>query len=78
MPDEERLFAWLDGELGEEDAAIFAERVRTSARLRQLADQHLALKQYMSQVFEPIAGQPLRHIGNIAADNDDEPTSKQA
>ena len=54
MTDEERLFAWLDGELEDDEAKRFARRVVLEPTLRTLADRHSALRKKLLRAFDAI------------------------
>jgi hypothetical protein len=59
MTDEEQFYAWLDGELGADDAAAVAERVAADPALTQHAEQHRALGATLRDAFDPIASSPV-------------------
>jgi len=58
MTDEEKFFAWLDGELDAAQAAEVEARVAADPRLSRLADQHRALGAQLRGAFDPIAAAP--------------------
>lgn len=59
MTDEEKFFAWLDGELAPADAAEFDERVANDPALAKLAEEHRSLKRDLGRAFDPIIGLPV-------------------
>ena len=59
MTDEEKFFAWLDGELEPDDAARFAARVTTDPTLAQLAREHRTLRRDLERAFDPLIGSPI-------------------
>lgn len=59
MTDDEKFFAWLDGELGAEEAAEMEARVAADPRLAGLADQHRALGQRLRTAFAEVAEAPV-------------------
>ena len=59
MNDDEKLFAWLDGELGPDDAAAMEAKVAADPELQRLVEQHRALGARLKTAFDPIAEAPL-------------------
>ena len=59
MTEDEKFFAWLDGELEPADAAQMAARVAADPALRRLAEQHRALGARLKGAFDPIAEAPV-------------------
>jgi hypothetical protein len=57
--DNEKFFAWLDGELGPADAAEMQARVAADPVLSRLAEQHRALGSQLRRTFDPIAEAPV-------------------
>ena len=57
--DDETFFAWLDGELDDEQAARVSVAVAADARLSQLAEQHRAFGARLRGAFDPVAAAPL-------------------
>lgn len=55
MTDDEKFFAWLDGELSPDEAAAMAARVAADPALARLAEQHRALGVRLRGAFDPIA-----------------------
>ena len=55
MNDDEKFFAWLDGELGAAEAAEMQARVAADPELKRLAEQHRALGSQLRSAFDPIA-----------------------
>lgn len=63
MTDDEKFFAWLDGELGPAEAAEMEARVAANAALAQLAEQHRSLNSQLRGTFDPIAAAPVpKHL----------------
>jgi hypothetical protein len=58
MTDDEKFFAWLDGELGPAEAAEVEATVAGNSELARLADRHRALKAQLRGAFDPIAATP--------------------
>lgn len=56
--DETMLVAWVDGELGDIQAAKVARAVAADPALAALADRHRAMKARFAAAFDPIAAQP--------------------
>jgi len=59
MNDDEKFFAWLDGELGPSEAAEMEVRVAADPELKRLADQHRALGSQLRSAFDPVADAPV-------------------
>src|SRR5437763_12081199 len=59
MNDDEKFFAWLDGELAPAEAAEMEAKVAADPELRRLAEQHRALGAQMRNAFDPIAAAPV-------------------
>jgi len=59
MNEDEKFFAWLDGELAPADAAEMEAKVAADPKLKQLADQHRALGAQLRGAFDPIAAAPM-------------------
>jgi hypothetical protein len=59
MTDNEKFFAWLDGELAPGEAAEMARKVAADPELQQLAAQHRALGARLHSAFDPIAAAPV-------------------
>jgi len=59
MNDDEKFFAWLDGELGPAEAAEMEAKVAADPQLARLAEQHRALKAQLSNAFDPITAAPV-------------------
>src|SRR5438045_5145558 len=59
MNDDEKFFAWLDGELEPAEAADMEAKVAGDPELRLLAEQHRALGEHMRKAFDPIAASPV-------------------
>jgi hypothetical protein len=56
MTEDEKFFAWLDGELAPADAAAMEAKVASDPQLQRLAEQHRALGAQLRGAFDPIAG----------------------
>jgi hypothetical protein len=56
---DEKFFAWLDGELGEAEAAEVERRVAGDPALQDLAAAHRALGAQMRSAFDPVAQQAV-------------------
>jgi hypothetical protein len=59
MVEEETFFAWLDGELGPEDAARVEAEMAADPELQRRAAEHRALAEQLRGAFEPVAQAPL-------------------
>jgi len=59
MTDDEKFFAWLDGELGSPEAAEMEAKVAANPDLARLAEQHRALGNRLRGAFDPIASAPI-------------------
>jgi len=59
MTEDEKFFAWLDGELTPAEAADVEAKVAADPQLQQLAEQHRALGAQLSGAFDPIAAAPV-------------------
>ena len=59
MTDEEKFFAWLDGELAPADAAEFDLRVANDPALAKMAEEHRSLRRDLERAFDPIIGSPI-------------------
>jgi hypothetical protein len=59
MNEDEKFFAWLDGELGPAEAAEMETRVAADPALKRLADQHRALGSQLKGAFDPVAEAPV-------------------
>ena len=59
MNDDEKFFAWLDGELSPSDAAEMEARVAADRELARLAAQHRGLGAQLKSAFNPIAAAPV-------------------
>jgi len=56
---DDKLFAWLDGELGPDEAAEVERQVAADPRLAGLAEQHRAMQARLNAAFDPIAEAPV-------------------
>jgi len=59
MDEEEKFFAWLDGELTADEAKAFEARVAADPDLARRAEQHRLLRARLSQAFDPVARAPV-------------------
>jgi hypothetical protein len=57
--DDEKFFAWLDGELSGPEAAEVEATVAADPRLAKLADEHRALGMRLKSTFDTIAEAPV-------------------
>lgn len=57
--DEEKFFAWLDGELTGEEAAEMGAKVAANPRLSELAEQHRAVASRLRSAFGTVAEAPV-------------------
>jgi hypothetical protein len=59
MVEDEKFFAWLDGELGPAEAAEVEANVASDPELTRLAEEHRALAAQLRAGFDPIATAPV-------------------
>jgi hypothetical protein len=59
MIEDEKFFAWLDGELAPAEAAEMEAKVAVDPKLQRLAEQHRALGSQLHGAFDPIAAAPV-------------------
>jgi hypothetical protein len=59
MTEDEKFFAWLDGELTDAEAAEMEARVAADPKLARLAEQHRAMQARLRGAFDPIAQAPV-------------------
>src|SRR4051794_15220592 len=59
MMDDEKFFAWLDGELDPEAAADMQAKVAADPQLSRLAEHHRAFGAQLKGAFDPIADAPI-------------------
>jgi anti-sigma factor RsiW len=59
MTDDEKFFAWLDGELAPAEAAEMEAKVGADPQLQRLAEQHRAFGAQLRGAFDPIAAAPV-------------------
>lgn len=57
--EEERFFAWLDGELGAEESAAVAEAVAASPELSARAERHRSMTARLRGAFDPLVIEPV-------------------
>jgi hypothetical protein len=55
MTEDEKFFAWLDGELGAAEASEMEAKVAADPKLSRLAEQHRTLQSQLRGAFDPIA-----------------------
>ena len=65
MIDDERFYAWLDGELGGDEGVRVAQAVASSPELSARAEQHRRLSKDLRGAFDPLldAGPPAPKFG---------------
>jgi hypothetical protein len=66
MIEDEKFFAWLDGELGPAEAAEMEAKVAADPELARLAEQHRALGGQLRGAFDPVAAAPVPDRLNAA------------
>lgn len=59
MIEDEKFFAWLDGELSAPEAAEMEAKAAADPQLKRLAEQHRALGTRLRGAFDPIADAPV-------------------
>lgn len=59
MIDDERFFAWLDGELDPAESAAVAAAVERDPALRAKAARHRAMAQKLQRAFAPLTAEPV-------------------
>lgn len=59
MNEDEKFFAWLDGELSPGEAAEMEAKVAADPRLKRLAEEHRALGGRLKGAFDPVASAPV-------------------
>jgi hypothetical protein len=59
MTEDEKFFAWLDGELGPAEATEMEAKVAADKELALLAEQHRKLGSLLHEAFDPIAAGPV-------------------
>ena len=59
MTEDEKFFAWLDGELGPAEAVEMDAKVAADEELALLAEQHRKLGSLLHEAFDPIAAGPV-------------------
>ena len=75
MVEDEKFFAWLDGELSPEEAARVEAEVATDARLSRLADEHRAMTSGLRHAFAEIEAKPVPDRLRMAIDRDEKVVS---
>ena len=67
MIEEEKFFAWLDGELGPDEAARVEAEVAADPELRRKAEQHRALAANLRGAFAAVSAAPVPdHVRDTA------------
>jgi hypothetical protein len=70
VTDREKLFAWLDGELPDAEAAEMERRVAVDRELSMLVEQHRAMQSRLSSAFNSILAQPVpQRLRTLATSN---------
>src|SRR5438270_7090782 len=59
MMDDEKFFAWLDGELAADEAAEMQAKVAADPKLAQLAEQHRSFGARLKGAFDQVAEAPV-------------------
>src|SRR5256885_9619064 len=59
MTEDEKFFAWLDGELGPAEAAEMEAKIAADPQLARLAEEHRALGSHLKGAFDAIATGPV-------------------
>jgi len=59
MTDDEKFFAWLDGELEPTEVSEMEAKIAADPELQRLAEQHRALGAQLKGAFDPIAAMPV-------------------
>lgn len=59
MIEEEKFFAWLDGELSGDEAARVEAEVAADPELRRRADEHRAMTTRLRSTFDSVEAQPV-------------------
>ena len=59
MVSDDIFFAWLDGELGADEAARVAAEVQADPNLAARAEQHRAMQHRLSRAFDRVADAPI-------------------
>lgn len=59
MREDDKFFAWLDGELSAAEAAEMEARVAADPKLARLAEKHRALGAQLRGAFDPVAAAPV-------------------
>jgi hypothetical protein len=71
MVDDEKFFAWIDGELAPEEAARVEAEVASNPELQSRADEHRRLKSRLGAAFDTLAVAPVpdRLLNAVREDN---------
>jgi len=59
MNEDERFFAWLDGELGAAEAAEVEAAVAANPRLARMAEHHRGFGARLRETFDTVADTPV-------------------
>lgn len=70
MRDDDKVFAWLDGELEGAEAAEIAARVDSDPELAAIADRHRAMQARLKGAFDKVAAAPIPERIRAAASVD--------
>jgi hypothetical protein len=75
MVEDEKFFAWLDGELSPEESARVEAEVSADPRLSRLADEHRAMTSGLRHAFGAIEARPVPDRLRMAIDRDEKVAS---
>jgi len=70
MSDDDKFFAWLDGELDGAEAADVAARVNSDTELAAIADRHRAMQARLKTAFDTVVAEPVPEPIRAAASVD--------
>lgn len=59
MVDEQKFFAWLDGELSADEAADVERQVAADPEMQRLAEEHRAMAAGLRRAFDTVAAAPV-------------------
>lgn len=67
MTDDEKFFAWLDGELSDKDAVEMEARVASDPELARLAERHRSMQARLGRAFDSVTDMPVpRRLADAA------------
>src|SRR5690348_10374559 len=71
MVEDEKFFAWLDGELSPEEAAAVEAEVMANPELSRKAEEHRAMAASLKGAFDTVAATPVpdRIVASAPRDN---------